>query len=97
VADCSSSDATGSGRFAVGRQSPTADGGQQDRAALGVVEAVAAPRDLQARGQPLDVPLPRAGKRLVEVVHVEQHPALGRREQPEVGQVGVAAGLDPQP
>ena len=34
-----------------------------------------------------------AGQRLVEVVGVEHERPLGRREEPEVGQVGVTAGL----
>ena len=54
-------------------------------------EAVVAAGDREAGGQPLDVPLPRAGERLVEVVDVEDQPALGRGEHAEVGQVRVAA------
>ena len=55
--------------------------------------------DLEARGEPLDIPLPRTGKRLVEVVDVEHHLALGGAEQTEVRQVSVAAELhrDPRP
>ena len=50
--------------------------------------------DLQARRQALDVPLPRPGQGLVEVVDVEHQAALRGGEHPEVGQVGIAAGLD---
>ena len=50
-----------------------------------------------ARGQPLHVPLPGRGQRLVEVVDVEDQIPLGGAEDPEVGQVRVAAGLHPQP
>ena len=49
--------------------------------------------DLDARGQALDVPLERAGKRLVEVVEVEDEVALGRREAAEVREMGVTAEL----
>ena len=43
--------------------------------------------------QPLDVPLPRARERLVEVVDVEDQPPLGRGEDAEVRQVRVPATL----
>src|SRR5262249_33603738 len=52
---------------------------------------------LQAGRQPLDIPLPRAGQGLVEVVDVEHQAALGRAEDAEVGQVSIAAGLHRQP
>ena len=51
----------------------------------------------QARRQPLDVPLERAGQGLVEVVDVEDQPPLRRGERAEVGQVRVPAQLHPQP
>src|SRR4029077_14940307 len=51
----------------------------------------------QARGQPLDVPFPRAWQRLIEIVDVEDQTSLGRTEDAEVGQVRVAAGLHGQP
>ena len=57
-------------------------------------EAAVAPADLEARREPLHVPFPRAGVGLVEVVDVEEHPPLGRREHAEVRHVGVAAELD---
>ena len=59
-------------------------------------EAVVARGDQDARGEPLDVPLPRAGQRLVEVVDVEHQAPLGRGEHAEVGQVRVPAALHPQ-
>jgi hypothetical protein len=50
--------------------------------------------DLDAGGHPLDVPLPGAGQRLVEVVGAEHEPAIGSREPAEVRDVRIAAGLD---
>ena len=47
----------------------------------------------EARGEALDVPLPGAGQRLVEVVDVEEQAALGGGEDPEVRQVRVTAQL----
>ena len=69
---------------------------QHDLRPRRVVPAVVAPGDLEARREPLHVPLPRTGERLVEVVHVEDQPSLGRAEHPEVRQVGIAADLDVQ-
>ena len=66
------------------------------RGALGpCVEAVVPCGHRDARGQPLDVPLERAGQRLVEVVHVEHQPPVQRAEHAEVEQVRVAAQLHP--
>ena len=75
------------------------DARDHDRAPVGRVEPAVATEDLEACRQPFDVPLPRAGKRLVEVVDVEQHLPLGRAEHTEVRQVRVAAQLhvDPGP
>ena len=50
-------------------------------------------RDVNARRQALDVPLPRSRKRLVEVVDVEDDVAFGRRKNAEILDVAVAAGL----
>ncbi len=47
----------------------------------------------EARRQALHVPFERAGERLVEVVHVEDEPALRSAEQAEVRQVRVTAQL----
>ena len=58
---------------------------------------VVASSDQHARRQALDVPLPGARERLVEVVDVEHELALGRREHAEVRQVSVAAALHVQP
>ena len=68
-------------------------GGHRRGPVLGGREAVAAAGDDDARGQPLDVPLPGRREGLVEVVGVEHERPLGRPEEPEVGQVGVTAGL----
>ena len=46
-------------------------------------EADVAAGDLDARRHPLDVPLPRSGQRLVEVVRAEDEPAVGGREPPK--------------
>ena len=62
--------------------------------ALARCEAVFAGSDDDARGEALDVPFPRPGKRLVEVVRVEDERPLRRSEQAEVRDVRVAAGLD---
>ena len=59
-------------------------------------KAVLVGDEVQARGQALDVPLPRRGQRLVEVVDGEGEVAFGRREVAEVADVGVAARLDVQ-
>ncbi len=53
--------------------------------------------DLDARGHPLDVPLPRPGQRLVEIVRAEDQPTVGRGEPAEVRYVSVAAGLHDDP
>ena len=70
-----------------------------DRRPLLVVEAAVAAGDGEARDEPLDVPLERAGERLVEVVEAEDDPPVGRGEAAEVRQVRVAAelGVEPRP
>ena len=73
------------------------DPGHDHGPAVGRGEAAIAAHDLEAGRQPLDVPLPRAGEGLVEVVDVEQHLPLGRAEQAEIRQVGVAAQLHGDP
>ena len=52
---------------------------------------------MQTAREPLDVPFPRAGYGLVEVVDVEHETAFGCRELPEVGNVRVTTCLHPQP
>ena len=64
---------------------------------VGLCEGVVAGRDREARCHPLHVILEWTGKSLVEVVHIEQQRAFGRREDAEVRQVRVAAELDGQP
>ncbi len=68
-----------------------------DGAPISRGEAAVAAHDLEARREAFDVPLPRSGEGLVEIVDVEDHPSLGRAEQPEVGQVSVAAELNDDP
>ena len=65
--------------------------------AVTLVEAPVPARDLEARGQPLDVPLPGSRNRLVEVVEVEHQVPLGRGVAAEVRQVRVPAQLDLDP
>ena len=60
------------------------------------VEATVAARDHEARRQALDVPLPRPGQGLVEVVEIEDEAAMWRSEGAEVRQVRVAAQLHVQ-
>jgi hypothetical protein len=45
-------------------------------------------------GKPLEIPLPRTGQGLVEIVDAEHEVTLGRREDAEVRHVYVAAHLD---
>jgi hypothetical protein len=52
-------------------------GGSSNRAPFLAGQAVVAAGHGQARDQPLDVPLERAGQRLVEVVQVEDQPPFG--------------------
>ena len=59
-------------------------------------EAPHPPRHDHAGGEALHVPLPGTGERLVEIVAVEDELALGRAEDAEVGEVGVAADLGVQ-
>ncbi len=61
------------------------------RQPIALDDAVLPGRYLQARGKALDVPFPRPGERLVEVIDVEYEPALGRTEQAEIAQVRIAA------
>ena len=60
-------------------------------------EVAVSPGDLKAGGEALDVPLPWPREGLVEVVDVHDQAAIGRGEDAEVREVGIAAGLDPQP
>ena len=64
-----------------------------DLRAFGVSAVAVSSSDLEARREPLDIPLERAGKRLVEVVQVEDEIALRGGEAAEVREVGVAAEL----
>ena len=59
-------------------------------------EAAVARGDQHARSQALDIPLPRARQRLVEVVEVEHHPPFGGGKDAEVRQVRVPAALHRQ-
>ena len=70
-------------------------GGGEVPAGGGVPPGAAGGHD-QARRQPLDVPLPRPGEGVVQLVDVEDQPATGRGEEPEVRHVGVAAELHAQ-
>ena len=52
--------------------------------------------DHETGRQAFDVPFPRAGQRLVEIVHVENQIPLGRGKHAKVQQVAIAAQLHPQ-
>ena len=71
-------------------------GAKNHPSALLLVVTVGAAGDLQTGDETLHVPLPRPGCGLIEVVDVEDEPALRGAEDSEVGKVGVTAGLDPQ-
>ncbi len=62
-------------------------------ATLGGGKAVVTAGNDEARGQPFDVPLPRARERLVEIVDVEHDPAFRRGVGAEIQQVAVATNL----
>jgi hypothetical protein len=79
-------------RFAVG-----ADGDPGGVVLLPARAAVLPGRHGHARRQPQHVPFPRARQGLVEVVEAEHQVPLGRAEQAEVDQVGVAAQLHGDP
>jgi hypothetical protein len=68
-------------------------GGQRHPAALFGGEPVLPPGHGEAGQEPLDVPFPGPGERLVEVVDVEHHRPLRGGEDPEVRQVGVTTQL----
>ncbi len=67
--------------------------GDGERTPLALVEAPLSSRDREARREPFHVPLERPRIGLVEVVDVEDHPAVGRHEDTEVRQVSVPAEL----
>ena len=69
---------------------------QIDRLALLGVEATIASGDGEAGHQPFDVPLERAGQRLVEVVDAEDQLPVRGGEDAEVGQMRIAAQLHRQ-
>ena len=71
-----------------------ADGRHRRVTVLSGAEAVLAAGDDHAHRESLDVPFPWPRESLVEVVGVEDERSLRRREQAEVGQMGVAARLD---
>ena len=58
-----------------------------------VVEALRPGRNRETGTEPLEIPLPRSGQCLVEVVHIEDQPPVGRAEPSEVDEMGVAAQL----
>jgi hypothetical protein len=53
--------------------------------------------DLGAGRHSLDIPLPRTGQRLVEVIRAEHEPAVLSREPAEVRDVGITARLHDDP
>jgi hypothetical protein len=71
--------------------------GQRGVSGVGFTEAVVTTGKDEARGQALDVPLPRSGERLIEIVDVEDDPPFRRGKIAEVHQMAVAARLHAQP
>src|ERR1700676_2142757 len=61
------------------------------------VKAGRSTRDFDAGSQPLDVPFPRCGKRLVEIIDIKDDVTLGSCERAEVHDVTIAAGLNSYP
>ena len=84
------------GREAAHRLPVLADSGQDDLAALPGRHSVVPCGHFQARREPLDVPFPWSGQRLIEVVDVEHQQPLGRSENAEIRQVRITAGLHGQ-
>ena len=80
-------------------QSIFLDPRHHDRPPIGRSETSIASSDLETGREPLEIPLPRTGKRLIEVVDVEHHLAFGSAEHTEIRQVSVTAELhgDPRP
>ena len=66
---------------------------QRGIALVGGGESVRPRSEREARREPLDIPLPRARQRLVEIVDVEDLAPFRRREAAEVHQVAIAARL----
>ena len=75
-------------RFAVAARTR-----ENRRLAVLFLHVVVAAADLDARGEALHVPFPWSARRFVEVVDVEDRAAFRRREEPEVGDVRIAACL----
>ena len=71
--------------------------GEHDLASLLAREPSVPAPDLETRGQPFDVPLPRSGEGFVEVVDVDDQAAVRRRVGAEVREVSVPARLHPEP
>ena len=71
------------------------DGDPCDLRAVGVVESAVPAPDLEAGCKSLNIPFPRTGQRLVEVVYVGDLGAVRRGIGAEVREVRIAAGLNP--
>jgi hypothetical protein len=65
--------------------------GDRGIASNGIGQSVRAGREHKRSHQSLDVPFPRRGERLVQVVDVEHESPFGRGEAAEIQQVGVSA------
>src|SRR5262249_61341785 len=82
----------GASRCELAHRLAVAGGRRQRRLpSMPLAKAAVAAGDGEARRQPLDVPFERPGQRLVEVVDVEDKFSIGGSEDPEVGEIGVAA------
>ncbi len=74
-----------------------ADRGENGGPSLLGGEFAIAPGDLKACGEALQIPLPWPRKGLIEVIDVQYQAPIGGGEDAEVGEVGIAACLNPQP
>jgi hypothetical protein len=71
-----------------------ARGGNRRVTAVAVAQTVGAGRKDQRRHEPLEIPLPRRGQGLIEVIDIENQPALRRGEITEIHEMSVAASLN---
>jgi hypothetical protein len=81
------------GRELLHRLAVRADYAEHSLRTIGIGEGAVPRSDLEAGGKALDVPVERAGKRLVEIVEIEHQIALRRREPTEVQQMCIPGEL----
>ena len=73
-----------------------AHAGQHGILGVASTEAILTGRQNEACGEALDIPLPRRGEGLIQIVDVENDPSFGRGISAEVEQMAVAARLHAQ-